>query len=89
MSTLDAIQYSEYMTEPPRLLYCVWKASLKFASEEQAYFHCVAARVEENGSHEISGKSKLGAKRDVAFGLLLCCEHCICLGLLSVRVCVT
>ena len=29
LPTLDAMQYSEYIREPPRLLQCVWEASLK------------------------------------------------------------
>ena len=55
----------------------------------QAYFHYLVPWVEMNVSHKVSGKWNVGAKRDATFRLLLYCGHCFCLGLLSIRVCVT
>ena len=91
MSTLDAKStqniwenLQDYCTACGKLL-----LGLLQKTATQTYFHCVAAWVKVNGSHKISGKKNVGAERDVAFGLLVCCGHCICLGLLSIRVCGT
>lgn len=91
MTTFDAIQFSEYMEERPRLLHYVWEASLKFTlvdSDASVLTLCCCLNRSKLKPRD-KWKVKVGTKRDLVFLLFLYCGYYIYLGFLNIRACVT